>query len=344
MRKLKLYSKTRSILFPSENIITLENMTMSRYKLAINKAACISLFLSLIGNSLSSTFFMHSSEMDNSLGNLQEELNDRRAVSIINDKNVLEEYMKKWNIETSFRDSGRGFYSVGFQKLGGSTLTEEDVDRIYEFMIQENLSLTSFSQLLDMMTSPTGPFGKISFNKKSALTDLMRENKSYFVKFLIIMARDGYTYEQLDYMFAGIVGEATGSGQCYDDAYAVASTLINRSHTLWYVNRYGHNFYDIFMAPGQYEIEVSGNYLKYLGAIDLEGYHAAIDAFYTRESMHDYLQFRADWVDLNCHYETFAPGGNKFLDKMKEYEYVPYPDEVVEIEDVKTYVLNGVKY
>ncbi len=98
------------------------------------------------------------------------------------------------------------------------------------------------------------------------------------------------------------------------------------------------------MAPGQYEIEVSGNYLKYLGAIDLEGYHAAIDAFYTRESMHDYLQFRADWVDLNCHYETFAPGGNKFLDKMKEYEYVPYPDEVVEIEDVKTYVLNGVKY
>ncbi len=113
------------------------------------------------------------------------------------------------------------------------------------------------------------------------------------MKFLIVLARDGYIYDQLDYMCARIVGESTDDGHCYDDAYAVASTLINRSHILWYVNNYGHNFYNIFTTLGQYEIEVSGNYLKFLGAIDLEGYLAAIDAFYTRKYTHKWLQFRA---------------------------------------------------
>jgi len=215
---------------------------------------------------------------------------------------------------------------------------------IYEFMDREHLSIESLQNLLNSMVSVNGPFGQLYSDYRNALQALLRENKSYEIKFLIIMARDGYTYEQLDYMCAGITGESVGGGHCYDDAYAVASTLVNRSHSAWYVNQYGHNFYSIFKAPGQYEIEISGNYLKFLGDIHLEGYRAAIDALYTREASHSWIQFRADWVELNCQYETFAPGGNKFIDKMDSSEYVPYPDEEIELEDVKVFLNRKVNF
>lgn len=313
-------------------------MPIQKWKLVLNKAICVSFFCSLVMNSFPL-----------SLNNLEENSSSNDT------SNVL--------LDTNGESINSSDYAIDFQVVDGLSkinnkvrMISEDINKqeseyheeffknIYEFMDRENLSIESLQNLLNSMVSVNGPFGQLYSNYRSALQSLLRENKSYEMKFLIIMARDGYTYEQLDYMCAGITGESVGDGHCYADAYAVASTLVNRSHSDWYVNQYGHNFYSIFKAPGQYEIEISGNYLKFLGAIHLEGYKAAIDALYTRKASHSWIQFRANWVELNCQYDTFAPKGNKFIDKMDPSEYVPYPDEEIALEDVKVFLNRKVNF
>lgn len=217
---------------------------------------------------------------------------------------------------------------------------DEEIEKIYDFMDYNHLSLDSFMSLVELMTSEECPFGLMYNSSVDAMKALIEDELSYEIKFLVIMIREGNTYEEVDKMCAGVCGEAFGSGSNYEDAYAVASSIINRTHKDSYVNKYGQRLYDQFCAPGQYEVEISGNYKKFLGQIDLEGYHAALDAFYTRESMHSYIEFRANWVELS-HYEMFVPGGNKFIAKMKDSQYVPYPDEELSMDDVKVLVLEN---
>ncbi len=333
MKRYKIYSKTMRLLgLSNDQMYTLNNKS---YRLLINRTACIYLFLSLVSNVLP--------KIPNSFeGNGVFSTNTNNVLFDSNIKNKRD----LGNIENSIALVFKGLEPITYDSmippsLGDNwSLKSTYIEDIYQFINKESLSMDGFIKLLDSMTSDNGPFGKLYEDNKSAIDALLVENKSYEVKFLIVMARDSYTYDNLDYMCAGITGESTGGGHCYDDAYAVASTLINRSHTLWYVNNYGHDFYNIFTAPGQYEIELSGNYLKYLGAIHLEGYQAAVDAFYTRQSIHKWLQFRARWVELDCTYETFVEGGNKYIDKMEDYEYVPYPGEEVSLSDVKTFVFS----
>ncbi len=304
--KTKINIKSESFCLDANSQKTINTISRDNRRVVINRVACFSLFFSLIGNSLSTIPSRHLEE------NNPVPISTSNIVVETSEPNIIIEEKKDLTYD------------------------------IYKFIDKEGLSFDGFIKLLDSMTLDSGPFGKLYSDRESAIEALLNEDKSSEVKFLIIMARDGNTYDELDYMCAGITGEATGDGNCYDDAYAVASTLINRSHSAWYVNNYGQNFYTLFKAPGQYEIEISGNYLKYLGAIELPGYQAAIDALYTRESIHKWIQFRAHWVELNCTYEVFVTGGNKFLDKMKESDYVPYPDETVELSDVKKFLLSSI--
>lgn len=218
--------------------------------------------------------------------------------------------------------------------------SDEEIEKIYSFMEYNHLTLDSFMSLIELMISEECPFGAMYTTAKDAMKALLEDELSYEIKFLVIMIREGNTYAEIDKMCAGVCGEAFGSGANYEDAYAVASSIINRTHKDSYVNKYGQRLYDQFCAPGQYEVEISGNYKKFLGQIDLEGYHAALDAFYTRESMHSYIEFRANWVQLS-NYEMFVPGGNKFIAKMKDSQYVPYPDEEISLDDVKVLVLEN---
>lgn len=217
--------------------------------------------------------------------------------------------------------------------------SDEDIEKVYSFMEFNHLNLESFKSLIELMISEDCPFGVLYETKDDAIRAIINDELTYQLKFLTIMIREGNTYEEIDKMCAGVCGESYGSGTCYDDAYAVASTLVNRTHKDSYVEKYGYNLYSQFCAPGQYEVEISGNYKQFLGQIDLEGYHAAIDAFYTREAMHNYLEFRASWYEMDYKYETFVTGGNKFIIKMKDSAYVPYPDEEIVLDDVKTLVL-----
>lgn len=229
--------------------------------------------------------------------------------------------------------------SIDTMSIDDTEETEDALDidlyceKLYDFLVKEGLTLDQFSELLTLMTMDDLPFGFNYETEADAFLDIcFRDERSYQEKMLIIMIRDGLSYSELDTVCAGCVSESVKDGTCYEECYAVASTLINRSHTRWYVDNYGINIHTLFTAPCQYTVYKSGRYKKFLGCIDLEGYQAAIDVFYTKESMHNYLGFRGSNYDVDGEYETFVKNGNKFISEMKESDYVPYEEIIFEDE------------
>lgn len=206
-------------------------------------------------------------------------------------------------------------------------------------MDKENLTMEKLYTLLDLMLIGNSPFVK-AFNSCEEALDYLYESeyRTYEDMMLIIMARDGYCYNELDAVCAGCVAEARGGGTCYIDAYAVASVFLNRTNYIPYINSHTVNYYTQFVAPNQFQVYDNETYLDFLGRIDLPGYQAAIDAFYSKLSMHDYLEFRGSWVDVKK-YEQFVSGGNKYLVRMKEQNIVSQSEETKE--EVMTLVLKN---
>lgn len=320
-------------------------------KYFIRNVACFSLIFSFLGN----IFPVSASGLRRNVSETENDIN--ASISENDDSSSLSDsfYVKKLNFNYRYFDDIQND-TILFSENNGdnsfndelsddsvnskSSYSDEDIEKIFSFMSFNHLSIDDFANLINLMTSDECPFGALYSSYEEAIRALMEDEISYQVKFLTIMIREGNTYAEIDKMCAGVCGEAYGGGHCYDDAYAVASTLVNRTHKDSYVTKYGYNLYSQFCAPGQYEVDISGNYKQYLGRIDLEGYQAAIDAFYTREAMHNYLEFRANWYEMDYKYETFVTGGNKFIIKMKDSAYVPYPDEeAVVLDDVKELVL-----
>lgn len=188
-----------------------------------------------------------------------------------------------------------------------------------EVINREQLSEEQLNYLLELMQEGNCPFSSIFTTREDALDYLYEnEDRSYEEIMLIIMARDGYTYQELDEVCAGCVAESKGRGTCYKDAYAVASIFLNRTNYIPYINAHSTNMHEQFIAPGQFGVYFDKSYLDYLGRIDLIGYQAALDAFYSKYSMHDYLEFRGSWEDVNGKYEQFVENGNKYTVKMKD--------------------------
>lgn len=197
---------------------------------------------------------------------------------------------------------------------------------INDILIKENLTEEGLNQVLDnLVDNPIFDFKYSS--REEALYGLAFNEHTYEEKMLIVMARRGNTYEEVDTVCAGGVAEASGEGTNYIDAYAVGSTIINRTRYRSYYNTYGDDIYKIFTGPKQFSVYSSGLYKRFLGRIDLPGYQAMIDVLYSEESMHDYLEFRGNRVNLTIPYETFTDGGNKHIIKMQE-EYIVDPSEL----------------
>lgn len=122
---------------------------------------------------------------------------------------------------------------------------------------------------------------------------------TYEEKMLAIMEREGYSYDELDAVCASCVAESCGDPNCYNEAYNVASTFNNRTHCPAYVNdvsnffgeNAGYSIYYQLIAPNQFSVWSNGSYKEYLGRIDLVGYQAAIDMFYSGVPSHNYLNF-----------------------------------------------------
>lgn len=168
---------------------------------------------------------------------------------------------------------------------------------------------------------------------------------TYEEKMFAIMEREGYTYDELDAVCAGCVAESCGDPNCYNEAYNTASTFNNRTHSLAFVNdvsrifgeNTGYSIYYQFIAPNQFSVWSNGNYKKYLGRIDLVGYQAAIDMFYSGIPSHNYLNFNyIPDKHLQSYQLDEGHNGNYFCRELKEEDRLD--DEtvlklVLEIED-----------
>ncbi len=157
---------------------------------------------------------------------------------------------------------------------------------------------------------------------------------SYPEKMQVIMEREGYTYDQLDAVCAGCVSESCGDPNCYDEAYRVASTIDNRTHSDPYVRdinkvfgeNAGYSIYYQFIAPSQFSVYESGSYKKYLGRIDLVGYQAAIDMFYSGVPIHNYLNFNYIPDKNLLSYQLEEPTGNYYCRELAEENRIPEED------------------
>ncbi len=217
-------------------------------------------------------------------------------------------------------------------------------EKIYNFLVQSQIDYEQLDQVLSLMRDYYGPYQLGIKTEEEALEFILSSDEiPTEVKAIVIMVRDNSSYSELDTSVAGCVSEAAGAGECYDDAYGVASVLLNRITDVPYVNTYGDSIYGQFTAHTdderyQFSVYKSKAYLAYMGRTDLVGYQAAIDAFYSREPMHDWLEFRASWVDMDVEYEQFVENGNKYRTHRKETNIIPYPEFTLLKEDC---VYNG---
>lgn len=161
---------------------------------------------------------------------------------------------------------------------------------------------------------------------------------TYEEKMLAIMEKDGYTYEELDAVCAACVAESYGDGNCYDECYDIASVFYNRTHSYAYVadvdkafgENTGYSYYNQLRAPSQFSVWSNGSYKDHLGRIDLLGYQAAIDMFYSKEPSNDYLNF-------NCvppksgSYEQLNPSYGNYFSRHQKIEDVIEDEKVVEL-------------
>jgi len=153
---------------------------------------------------------------------------------------------------------------------------------------------------------------------------------TYEEKMAYICERDGYTYEELDAVCAGCVAESYGDGNCYDECYDLASIFYNRTHSNAYaydVNKIfgdnaGYSIYYQFIAPNQFSVYAHGSYKKYLGRIDLLGYQAAIDMFYSGIPSHNYLNFNNVPPKNGSYIQLNPPYGNYFYRAQSETDRI----------------------
>ena len=159
--------------------------------------------------------------------------------------------------------------------------------------------------------------------------------KIYIKKFYKIKKDFQLTENELNIVCAVVCAEAHGDGYDYIDAYAVASTILNRARSKNYSSyisskkgaNSGYNFYQIVSYKGQFSVYASGAYKKYLNLIQLPAYQAALDVFYYKNPMHDYLQFRGSRVKVDKKYEQFSKNGNKYFSPIPE-------DDKIDIEEI----------
>ena len=204
----------------------------------------------------------------------------------------------------------------------------------YDIRQKYYLTRDMLNRLLICMCDNTMP-GVCFANSQEALDYLYTtEDRTYPEKMLIVMIREGLTYEQLDDICAGVRAEG---GEYYDECCRVASVGYNRYRSIDFNNWYGAGLYTQFLAPGQFSVFYGDKmYLDYKGATDSIGYQAAVDTFFYRDMVTDYLSFRGWWVNVSGNWENFMRYGNKYSnhqassDVLKlDYEYA-YEQEMIE--------------
>lgn len=220
-------------------------------------------------------------------------------------------------------DSSNSYTTVSY-------LTEHDMENWKTNSINDDFKLQE--QSVDYL----------SLNPVQA-NNLEPEELTYQEKMLAIMEREGYTYEELDTICAGCVAESCEEGNCYEEGYNVASSLYNRAHCRPYVDyissilgeNAGYSIYYQFIAPNQFTVWSNESYKDYLSCIDLVGYQAAIDMFYSGIPSHNYLDFNNIPNEDMPSYQL-NEGGNYYCHELLEEDKIK---EEVEYKKVKELTL-----
>lgn len=186
---------------------------------------------------------------------------------------------------------------------------------------RETLTSNQLDILLDYMCDINSNYYSFWFESEEKAIEYLyiNQNRTYEEKMLIIMLREGLTYEELDTLCACVVTECGNND--YDEAYRVASVINNRINSNKFVSAYGESLYDQLTAPGQFQVYRSGAYQRYLGCTYMERYRAAIDAFYTGVSSIEYLSFRSsDYQSSEA--VQYVSGGNNYFTPLTEDDRV----------------------
>ncbi len=132
------------------------------------------------------------------------------------------------------------------------------------------------------------------------------------------------TLEQFEVIVAVVLAESKGAGTCYEDAYAVISTIYNRTLSKKWNDTVeqcmgdgtGSNLYYQVITPGQFSTYADEKYLEFLGVTNGNGYQAIIDLLYTEQPVHSFLSFRAS--DQKADNRTqFISGGNWYFSELE---------------------------
>lgn len=137
-----------------------------------------------------------------------------------------------------------------------------------------------------------------------------------------LLATLNLTYNQFYKTVQGILAE--GGAYSYKEAYAITTTILNRTIDIGYINSVnalygpsaGRSIYYQAIKPGQFQVYDNGSYKKYVDIESYPGYQAIIDclrAFVLNPSsrMHNYKEFRSNNTTSFSNI-MFTPTGNRY--------------------------------
>lgn len=165
---------------------------------------------------------------------------------------------------------------------------------------------------------------RVDENEKS---DVIVKEYSLEEKIDFILNEYNLTIEQFKVIVGIVLAESKANS--YEDAYSVANTLYNRTISkIWtsyidtlYGFECGTSLYYQAICPGQFVVYESGIYKQYMNSSDLIGFNALIDMFYSKESIHNYLSFKAAGTNTEGKVQ-FVSGGNLYFNELKEDDVI----------------------
>lgn len=153
-------------------------------------------------------------------------------------------------------------------------------------------------------------------------------------KELAVMENLGLTSEQFQTVVNTFIGEAACS---YSDGYAVASVGVLRTASDKWVRSNGSSIYHQVVAPSQFVVYYTGDYLNFGGERDSLKYQGVLDALYSQCPLHTYGNFEASFSNRQLF--QFVCGGNKYRKELTDLDagvfqeaatnFVDLPGEIV---------------
>lgn len=148
-------------------------------------------------------------------------------------------------------------------------------------------------------------------------------------KELSIMEKLGLTFEQFQTVVNTFLGEAACS---YSDGYAVASVGLLRTASDRWVRSHGSSIYHQVVAPSQFAVYYTGDYLNFSEERDSVKYQGILDALYSQCPLHTYGNFEASFSNRQLF--QFVNDGNKYRKEVTDLDASVFQEAATNFVDV----------